>query len=160
MTTRKLGRKTAHRDRTLRNLATSLVLYEKVSTTEAKAKAVRPMVERLLTNARTGSLAARRRAKALLFDANAVQKLFEDFPQRWGTRTSGFVRITKLAPRAGDAAAMAQLELLLTPLEEVIAAETKTKVSVRKSKKADSSDEKADSAEQKTKATETNEKEA
>jgi large subunit ribosomal protein L17 len=137
MKTFKLGRKSAHRDRTLRNLATSLVLYEKVQTTEAKAKAVRPMVERLLTGARTGSLAARRSAKSLLFDANAVTKLFEDFPQRWGTRTSGFVRITKLPPRAGDAAEMAQLELLLTPLEDVIAAETKTKVSVRKTKKSE-----------------------
>jgi large subunit ribosomal protein L17 len=52
------------------------------------------MVVRILTSARTGSLAARRQAKALLFDANAVTKLFEDFPQRWGTRTSGFVRCT------------------------------------------------------------------
>jgi large subunit ribosomal protein L17 len=132
MTTPKLGRKSANRDRTLRNIVSSLVLYEKVRTTEAKAKAARPMAERLITTSRKGTVDARRRAKALLFDTNAVAKLFEDFPQRLGTRTSGFVRITKLAPRPGDGAAMAQLELLLTPLEEVIAAETKTKTSVRK----------------------------
>lgn len=132
MTTPKLGRKSAHRDRTLRNIVSSLVLYEKVRTTEAKAKAARPMAERLITTARKGTVDARRRAKALLFDTNAVAKLFEDFPQRYGTRTSGFVRITKLAPRPGDGSSMAQLELLLTPLEEVIASETKTKTSVRK----------------------------
>src|SRR5688572_21467371 len=95
----KLGRKSAHRDRTLRNVVSSLVLYEKVRTTEAKAKAARPMAERLMTISRKGTIDARRRAKALLFDSNAVAKLFEDFPQRIGTRTSGFVRITKLAPR-------------------------------------------------------------
>ncbi|HSI20623.1 MAG TPA: 50S ribosomal protein L17 [Verrucomicrobiae bacterium] len=136
MNTSKLGRKSENRDRTLRNIVSSLVLYEKVRTTEAKAKAALPMAERVLNQARSGSIAARRQAKALLFDANAVTKLFEDFSQRWGTRTSGFVRITKLAPRPGDGAAMAQLELLLTPLEEVIAAETKTNVAVRKNKKA------------------------
>lgn len=136
MKIRKLGRKTGDRGRTVRNVVTSLMLYEKVRTTEAKAKAAIPVAERLLTNARTGSLAARRQAKAVLFDANAVTKLFEDFPQRWGTRTSGFVRITKLASRPGDNANMAQLELLLTPLEEIIAEETKTKVAVRKPKKS------------------------
>lgn len=111
-------------------------MYEKVRTTEAKAKAARPMAERLMTNARKGTIDARRRAKALLFDANAVTKLFEDFPQRFGARTSGFVRLTKLPARPGDGASMVQLELLLTPLEEIIAAETKTKVAVRKNKKA------------------------
>jgi large subunit ribosomal protein L17 len=137
MSTFKLSRKTDNRNRTLRNLATSLVLYEKVVTTEAKAKAVVPMVERLLTTARQNTLAARRRAKALLFDPNAVQKLFEDYPQRWGTRTSGFVRITKQQPRKGDGAPMATLEIILRPLEEVIAEETGTTTKVRKTKKAE-----------------------
>jgi len=132
MSTFKLSQKSDHRNRTLRNLATSLVLYEKIVTTEAKAKAVVPMVERLLTSARENTLTARRRAKALLFDANAVQKLFEDYPSRWGTRTSGFVRITKLPSRKGDSAAMAQMEIILRPLEEVIAEETKTTTKVRK----------------------------
>jgi large subunit ribosomal protein L17 len=136
MKTYKLGRKAEHRDRTIRNIVSSLVLYEKVRTTEAKAKAARPMAERLMTISRKGTIAARRQAKATLFDTNAVTKLFEDFPQRLGERTSGFVRITKLTPRPGDGAAMAQLELLLTPLEEVIAAETKVKTTVRKTKAA------------------------
>jgi large subunit ribosomal protein L17 len=110
-------------------------LYEKVETTEAKAKAVTPMVERLITSARTGTIAARRDAKALLFDMNAVSKLFEDLTTRGGTRTSGFVRITKLPPRPGDGASMAQMELLLTPIEDLIQQESRTKISVRKNAK-------------------------
>lgn len=132
MTQLKLGRKKEHRERTLRNLATSLFLYEKVKTTEAKAKAVLPMVERLISHALSDSLAARRMAKASLFDQNAVRKLFDDLKTRHGARTSGFVRITKLPVRPGDGSSMAQLELLYTPLEEVLQKESKTKVSVRK----------------------------
>jgi large subunit ribosomal protein L17 len=141
MTTRKLGRKKEHRERTLRNLATSLVLYEKVQTTEAKAKAVLPLVERLFTRARSNELTGLRYAKSLLFDTNAVSKLMEDLTTRQGDRTSGFVRITKLAPRSGDGAPMAQLELLLTPVEEVIEKASKTKVTVRKSTSKTSNEE-------------------
>jgi len=132
MPTYKLSQKSDHRGRTLRNLATSLVLYEKIVTTEAKAKAVVPMVERLLTTARQNTLVARRRAKAVLFDDGAVRKLFEDYPSRYGTRTSGFVRITKQIARKGDSAKMATLEIILRPLEEVVAEETATKTKVRK----------------------------
>ena len=137
MTDRKLGRKKEHRERTLRNLATSLVLYEKVTTTEAKAKAVSPMVERLVSNALKGELTARRSALSVLFDPNAVRKLFEDLPARQGKRTSGFVRITKIAPRQGDGSSMAVMELLFTPLEEIIQQETQTKVAVRRKKSAE-----------------------
>lgn len=136
MTTPKLGRKKEHRERTLRNLATSLILFEKVRTTEAKAKAISPMVERLISQALTGSLAARRIVKAELFDTNAVAKLFEDVSARAGDRTSGFVRITKLPPRPGDGSAMAQLELLYTPLEVILQKETGSTVKVRKSASA------------------------
>jgi large subunit ribosomal protein L17 len=138
MNTPKLGRKTDNRNRTLRNLVTSLFLYEKIRTTEAKAKAMRPMAERLMTIARAeNTLEARRRAKALLFDQNATAKIFEDILPRIGTRTSGFIRITKLPVRPGDGSPMAQVELLLTPVEEMIEKETKTKVSVRKTKAAE-----------------------
>jgi len=136
MTTPKLGRKKEHRERTLRNLATSLILFEKVRTTEAKAKAITPMVERLISHALTGSLAARRSAKAVLFDMNAVAKLFEDVANRKGDRESGFVRITKLPVRPGDGSAMAQLELLYTPLEVVLQEKTGTSVKVRKTAKS------------------------
>lgn len=132
MKTYKLSRKSGHRKSLTRNLVTSLVLYEAIRTTEAKAKSIVPVAERLITHARTGSLAARRSAKALLFDMNAVRKLFEDFPERYGDRTSGFVRVTKLPSRPGDQASMAKVELLLKPLDEVIEASTKTKLEVRK----------------------------
>jgi large subunit ribosomal protein L17 len=132
MTIRKLGRKKENRERTLRNVATSLILYEKIVTTEAKAKALSPMVERLISNSLKGTLAARRDAKALLFDRNAVSKLFEDLPTRSANRTSGFVRLTKLPVRPGDGASMTQMELILTPLEEIIEKESKAKVRVRK----------------------------
>lgn len=131
----KLGRKQGHRDRTLRNLATSLFLYEKVVTTKAKAHAVVPMVERLITKARTGDIAGRRAVLAELFDVNAVRKLFTDLEKRQGNRTSGFTRITKLPARHGDGAPLASLELLFTPLETVFADESQTKVSVRKTTK-------------------------
>jgi len=137
MTTAKLGRKKEHRERTLRNLATSLVLFEKVRTTEAKAKAVLPTVERLITHALSGSIAGRRQAKAVLFDMNAVSKLYEDVATRRGERTSGFVRITKLPVRPGDGASMAQLEILYKPLEEVLGEQSKTKVQVRRAKKVE-----------------------
>lgn len=128
----KLGRKTGPRNRMLRNLATSLVLYERVLTTEAKAKAAAPKVERLITHARKNTIAGMREVKAVLFDMNAVRKLTEDIATRVGTRTSGFVRITKAMPRKGDGSSMAYMELMLTPLEEIVAAETGTKTSVRK----------------------------
>jgi large subunit ribosomal protein L17 len=112
-------------------LATSVFLYEKVTTTEAKAKAVLPMVERLITHAKSGSIAARRIAKATLFDPNAVAKLFEDVRDRRGTRESGFVRLTKLPVRPGDGASMASIELLYTPVEELLEKQTQTKVKVR-----------------------------
>lgn len=135
MITRKFGRMKQYRERMVRNLVTSLVLYEKVRTTEAKAKSVKEVAEHLLTIARTGTLAARREAKALLFDMNAVTKLFEDFPERYGDRTSGFVRLTKLPARPGDAAPMAQLELILTPIDQLLAEKSKTNVKVRKAAK-------------------------
>ncbi len=136
MSTPKLGRKADHRDSTLRNLLTSLVLYEKVVTTDAKARAVVARAERLITFARRGDLAARRYAKAHLFDDNAVRKLFEDMPARFGDRTSGFIRRTKLGFRPGDGSEKVQLEIMLTPLETIIEQETNVKTKVRKAPKA------------------------
>ena len=134
----KLGRKKGHRERTLRNLATSLFLYEKVVTTVAKAHAVVPMVERLITKARSGDIAGRRAVLAELFDVNAVRKLFTDLERRQGGRSFGFTRITKLPARHGDGAVRASLELLFTPLETVLADESNTTVKVRKATPKDS----------------------
>lgn len=137
MITSKLGRKKEHRERTLRNLATSLFLYEKLTTTVAKAKTLGPIAERLITTARADTLAARRSLKATLLDQNAVSKLFDDLSNRQANRTSGFIRITKLGNRAGDGAPMAQIELLFTPVEEVIEKQSQTKLKVRKTTKAE-----------------------
>jgi len=129
--TYKLGRKAEHLDRTLRNLATSLVMAERVVTTSAKAHAVVPMVERLIHKASTKTLEGRRAALAVLFDPMAVRKLLDDAADRL-ERTSGYTRMTKLPPRKGDGASMVLLELLLKPLDQVAAEATGTTVTVKK----------------------------
>lgn len=131
----KLGRKKEYRERTMRNLLTSFVLYESLTTTKAKAKALRPAAERLIRRSQSGSLADRRYAKSILFDDNAVKKLFEDLSTRWDGRTSGLVRLTNLPPRMGDGSAMARLELVVKPLDQVISEETNTTLKVRKTNK-------------------------
>ncbi len=109
---RKLGRTTAHREMLLRNLATSLIEKERVRTTEAKAKEIRPYVEKLITMGKTGTLAARRRALGLTTKEDAVTRLFETVAPRFAERNGGYTRIVKLAPRKGDGAEMAVIELV------------------------------------------------
>lgn len=107
-----LDRKKGPRAALLRSLATSVILYEKIKTTKAKAKAVRPMVERLITVGKTGTLTARRRLTGALYSENAVRKLIEEIGPRYKDRQGGYLRITNLGLRAGDAAEMAQIELV------------------------------------------------
>jgi large subunit ribosomal protein L17 len=107
-----LDRKKASREALLRGLATSLILYEKVKTTEAKAKALRPVVERLITTSKGGTVTDRRRLAAKLYGENVVKKLVEEIGPRYKERPGGYTRITKLNPRQGDGAAMAQIELV------------------------------------------------
>ena len=103
----------AHLDAMLGNLATSIILYEKVKTTEAKARAVKPIVERLITIAKRGPLStAMRHLDAFLPDKNASQKLTRELLERFKGRTSGFLRIVPLGHRAGDAAPYVQIELV------------------------------------------------
>ena len=109
---RKLGRTTAHRDMLLRNLATSLVEKERVRTTVAKAKEVRPLAEKVITLGKTGTLAARRRALAVLVKEDAVTRLFDTVAPRFAERNGGYTRIVKLGPRKGDGAEMAVIELV------------------------------------------------
>ncbi len=109
---RKLGRTTAHREMLLRNLATSLIEKERVRTTVAKAKELRPFVEKLITMGKTGTLAARRRALAVLMKEDAVTRLFETVAPRFSERAGGYTRIVKLSPRKGDGAEMAVIELV------------------------------------------------
>lgn len=109
---RKLGRTTAHREMLLRNLATSLVEKERIRTTAAKAKEVRPLAEKMITLGKAGTLAARRRALAVLVKEDAVARLFDTVAPRFAERNGGYTRIVKLGPRKGDGAEMAVIELV------------------------------------------------
>jgi len=109
---RKLGRTTAHRQMLLRNLVTSLIDKERVRTTTAKAKEARPLAEKVITLGKEGTLAARRRALAVLTKEETATRLFETIAPRFSERSGGYTRIVKLGPRKGDGAEMAELELL------------------------------------------------
>ncbi|OGL79529.1 50S ribosomal protein L17 [Candidatus Uhrbacteria bacterium RIFCSPHIGHO2_12_FULL_54_23] len=107
-----LDREASHRRALLKNLATSLVLHEKVNTTDAKAKALRPFVERLVTRAKIPTLANRRLILAQLLTQGAVKKMFEVIGPRYQARAGGYTRITKTVVRRGDAAQMAVIEFV------------------------------------------------
>jgi large subunit ribosomal protein L17 len=108
----KLGRNTSHRRSLLRNLVTSLIVEERVETTIPKAKAMRPIVEKMITLGKQGDLAARRQAVAYLMTGEAVDKLFDTIAPRFGDRNGGYLRIVRTAWRKGDGAEKAFIELL------------------------------------------------
>ena len=107
-----LGRTAQTRQMLLRNLAASVLMYEKIKTTEAKAKAVKPLVEKLITLAKQGDLAAVKKLIAILPQPLAVKKCLEVLGKRYTDRRGGYCRIVKLGRRAGDAAPLVQLELI------------------------------------------------
>ena len=109
---RQLSRTSSHRKATMRNLATSLFLHERIETTTAKAKELRPYAERLITLARRGDLHARRLAAMKIQDRQVLGKLFEDIAPRYTERPGGYTRILKLGNRRGDAAEMSLIELV------------------------------------------------
>lgn len=109
---RKLSRPTAHRWALYRNLVTDLFRYEKIVTTEAKAKEVRSLAEKMITLGKEGSLASRRRALAFVYNKKIVDKLFDELATRYAERAGGYTRIVKLGFRLGDGAPMAQLEMV------------------------------------------------
>lgn len=109
---RKLGRTSEHRLSLLRNLAASLIQHERVRTTEAKAKELRPFVEKLVTLGRRDSLHARRQALSILPQKAAVRRLFGEISPRFSERPGGYTRILKLGPRSGDGAPMAFIEFV------------------------------------------------
>jgi large subunit ribosomal protein L17 len=112
---RKFGRRTGHRRGMLRNLSLSVLRYERVKTTEAKAKEVRLFVDRMINLGKDGSLVARRRALAWLPEPVIVEKVFTDLALRWPDRGSGYVRLTHLGRRVGDSAPQMLLELVPAP---------------------------------------------
>jgi large subunit ribosomal protein L17 len=107
-----LDRQKGPRELMLRNLASSILLYEKVKTTKAKAQAVRPLVERLITSSKAGDLNARRGLAKVLLQKNAVRKAVEVLGARYKERPGGYTRVTKLGVRQGDGAEMVQIELV------------------------------------------------
>lgn len=108
----RLGGSPSHQKLLMANLATDLVIHEKVTTTVAKAKAVRPFAEKLITRARKGDLHARRVVLKTITDKAAVAKLFDELAPRYEGRPGGYTRITKLGPRRGDGAEEAIIELV------------------------------------------------
>jgi large subunit ribosomal protein L17 len=108
----KLGRNTAHRRSLLRNLVTSVIVEERIETTVPKAKAAKPIVEKMITLGKRGDLAARRLAGAYLMTNEAVVKLFDTVGPRFGDRNGGYTRIIRTGWNKGDGADKAFLELL------------------------------------------------
>ena len=109
----KLSRDTAHRKALLRNLSREVIEHERIRTSQAKAKAVKPEVEKLITLAKRGDLHARRRALSELGqDRFVVHKLFEEIAPRYAGRPGGYTRIVKLGPRRSDSTEMVFLELV------------------------------------------------
>ncbi len=117
-----LSRKSAHRSSMLRNLATSVILYETVDTTLAKAKAVRGLVERWITLALPGTVQARRSVLKTIQDPKAARKIFDVLIQRYASRHGGYTRIIRIGTRLGDAAPMVKLELVDS---NIVTSETK-----------------------------------
>jgi len=109
---RKLSRTASHKKATMRNMATALFMHERIETTTAKAKELRPYAERLITLARRGDLHARRLAGAKIQDRGVLGKLFDDIAPRYAERPGGYTRILKLGNRKGDAAEMSLIELV------------------------------------------------
>src|SRR3982750_881888 len=109
---RKLGRDSAHRKALYANLACSLFEHGRIKTTEAKAKAVKPYPEKMITLGRRGDLHARRQALSELRSQEIVHQLFADVAPRMADRPGGYTRIVKIGPRPGDAADMVYLELV------------------------------------------------
>ena len=112
----RLGGGPAHERLMLRNMATSLFKHGKITTTETKAKRLRPLAERLVTFAKRGDLAARRRVIAQLTEKSVVHELFTNIAPQVADRQGGYTRITKLGFRKGDNAPMALIELVLEPV--------------------------------------------
>lgn len=109
---KKLNLSKHRREALLKNLATSVILYEKVKTTEAKAKTVRPIIEKLITIGKKDNLSAQRQLTSYLPDKNATRKIIEELGKKYKDRPGGYVRIYKIGYRDGDKAKMVYIELI------------------------------------------------
>jgi large subunit ribosomal protein L17 len=109
---RKLGRDSAHRKMMLRNMVTSLFKHGRIITTEARAKEVRRLAEKMITLAKRNDLAARRMVLAEVLDETTVKNLFEKIAPKYSERNGGYTRILKIGPRRGDSSPMVVIELV------------------------------------------------
>ena len=109
---RKLGRTTSHRRAMFRNQLASFIEHERIRTTLHKAKELRPLAEKMITQGKRDTLHARRQVRRWVDDRSLIKKLFDDIAPRFAERPGGYTRIVKLGPRLGDAAEMAILELV------------------------------------------------
>jgi len=144
---RKLGRTTEHRIALLRNMSSQLFAHERIQTTLAKAKELRPFAEKLVTISKKGTLHARRQVLQHIHDRTVVAKLFDTLSARYDQRPGGYTRIIKLGPRRGDNAEMALIELvgsdLLEPEVETVPEKKATKKKSTKKKATAKKTEKA-----------------
>jgi large subunit ribosomal protein L17 len=108
----KLNRTSSHRKAMFRNMVTSLFKYSKIRTTEAKAKALRSIADKMVTLAKRGDLHARRQALSFMREKDVVHTLFNDVSSKFASRQGGYTRIIKIGPRQGDAAPMVVIELV------------------------------------------------
>ena len=108
----KLGRSSSHRKALLRNMVTSLLQHERIETTDAKAKEVRRVAERMITMGKRGSLHARRQALSVIRSRDVTAKLFGELAERYRERAGGYTRVLKVRQRVGDAASMSIVELV------------------------------------------------
>ena len=109
---RKLSRKSGHRKALFRNMSANLIKHEQIITTRAKAKELRPYIEKLVTLAKRGGLSNRRLAMSKLQDETQLKKLFDVLAERYKDRDGGYTRVIKAGPRASDAAEMAVIEFV------------------------------------------------
>jgi large subunit ribosomal protein L17 len=108
----KIGKTSSYKRAMYRNLVTDLLSYEKITTTETKAKQVRGLAEKMITLGKKGGLHSRRQALSYIFDKDVADKVFAELAERYAERPGGYTRITKLGRRLGDGAPMVQLELV------------------------------------------------
>jgi len=108
----KLNRTSSHRKAMFRNMVTSLFKHDKIKTTEAKAKGLRKIADKMVTLAKRGDLHARRQALSVIREKDIVHILFNEVAQKFNSRQGGYTRIIKLGPRKGDVASMVQIELI------------------------------------------------
>ena len=131
----KLNRTSSHREAMFKNMVTSLFKYERIRTTDVKAKGLRPWADHLITLAKRGDLHARRQALSIIREKDVVHKLFSEANERFGTISGGYTRIVKLKRRPGDAALVSMIELVIPEEEKSKKKKTKGKKSTVVKKK-------------------------